>query len=264
MIRRDDGAGGRLDFERLRARASGWNAVGGGAPSHALPSFLGRVATDNASIRLNDFCRVVPTTVLGDEREGSAGLLAPAASDSASVLVLLIGTFVPSQGDYVVCRFVDHRWVAETSGGARPAPGQGGVALPSCFCRVPATLQMHSDYPECNYRMFQSCSLTYGPPPAELQAIGYTGAAFVSTSPFDDPISGASFYYYFWCRYNQFFLTRIFPHFPDGTPDGSGFRDGILYSWIVGGYGNQCDPFQLLRGTPFPGSDASCAVQITG
>lgn len=154
------------------------------------------------------------------------------------------------------------QWVAKaTSGGTTPPPT---VTPPNCFCAVPISLQMHSDYPECNYQMFQSCGIAYGPPPADLQDAGYTANAFVSTSTFVDPVSGADFYYYFYCRLNQFFLTRIFPHFPDGTPDGSAYRDGTLYSWIVGGAGNQCSPFQLTNGKPFPGSDASCAVQIRG
>lgn len=148
-----------------------------------------------------------------------------------------------------------------------------GTVLPTCFCRVPTTLHMKSLYPACNYYMFQDCDLTYGPTPPELQAIGFVGNGFTG-GPKIDTITGREFWYYFWCSYNQFFITRIFPHFPDGTPGGSAYRDGILYSWIVGGLGNTCTSsaangdgqgasLTLLRGKGFPGSDTSCNVQIT-
>lgn len=129
----------------------------------------------------------------------------------------------------------------------------------SCFCDPPVTLNMISANPSCNYQMFQSCTLTYGPPPPAMVEFGYTSDIFTSET-FNDSLTNDDFFYYFWCQYNQFFLTRVFPVSPFGSP----YRDGILYTWIVGGNGNNCKPFSLQSGTPFPGSDLTCSVTITG
>ena len=249
-----------LDFERLRAGRPEFTTPGRLASNDALPTFLGRVVSVQTTIKSGRFVQVVPTVLLGKEREGGNGTFADAGSGAskASVLVYLLGSFVPSTGNYLVCRFVDHRWVAETTGGR--ASSGSGVSLPSCFCLVPPTLRMISGTPDCNYRMFQSCTLQYGPPPPAMVAQNFTSNVFTSTSLFDDPISKSSFFYYFWCQYNQYFLTRIFPSSPYGSP----YRDAILYSWVVGGYANTCQPFRLENGTPFPGSDVSCQVSIIG
>ncbi len=258
-------SGGRLDFERLRLSQSRFDGSGGVARSDALPSILGRVVTTEASIQVGRFCQVVPSLVLGAEREGGVGVFADLAAipgsgmNPATVSVYLMGSFVPMTGDYLICRFVDHRWVAETTGGGT-THGGGGVSLPSCFCAVPPALRMTSADPKCNYGMFQSCSIQYGPPPPAMVALGFSGDVFTSPRSFDDPISKSSFFYYFFCRHNQFFLTRIYPTSPYGSP----YRDAILYNWIVGGYGNTCDPFQLLMGMAYPGSDSTCSVSIIG
>ena len=251
---------GRLDFDRLRAAQNRFVIADAEAGSDALPSFLGQVVTSTANLKANRFCSVVPTMVLGQEREGAAGIFATSSGASVNptkVLVYLMGSNVPAMGDYLVCRFVDHRWVAEaTHRGSHP----DWITLPSCLCLVPPTLQMVSGDPRCNYGMFQSCSLTYGPPPPSLLPLGHQGYQFTSSAMFDDPISKAKFYYFFFCIYGQFILTRVFPTSPMGTP----FSDGLLYTWLVGGYGNTCDPFQLEIGQAYPGSDLSCSVSITG
>lgn len=139
-------------------------------------------------------------------------------------------------------------------------PPPPGIILPNCLCTVPPTLQMVSGDPSCNYGMFQSCTITYGPPTPDFLPLGYQGNQFTSNETFFDPISKSYFYYFFFCFYNQFTLTRIFSNSPMGSP----FIDGLLYTWVVGGYGNTCDPFQLEIGMPFPGSDLTCRVMISG
>ncbi len=250
----------QLDFERLRGGSSLSDRLGSFFAHDALPAMLGRVISVQAKVKLGQFCRVLPATVLGMEREGGTGAFTDAGQTSTAspVLVYLLGSFVPAVGDYLICRFVDHRWVAETSGGTI-VHGSSGILLPSCFCMVPASLRMISAEPNCNYQMFQSCTLQYGPPPPAMVEFGYTSHVFTS-STFHDPLTDSDFFYYFWCQYNQFFLTRIFPTSPFGSP----YRDGILYTWIVGGYGNTCEPFQLEDGSPFPGSDLTCSVSISG
>jgi len=264
-LRQEISGAARLDFERLRIAQSQRNWSDAEAGSDALPSFLGRVVSTGTNLKDGHFCKVVPTTVLGNEQEGASGVFTDSTGGTASlattatIFVYLLGSFQPTTGDYLVCRFVDHRWVAETSG-AGSGPGPGGVLIPTCFCAVPPYLQMTSAYPQCNYGMFQSCSLAYGPPPPSMVALGFQNNVFTSAQTFLDPITQSNFYYYLNCRNNQFILTRVFPTSPFGSP----YRDGILYTWTVGGSGNTCTPFRLLNGSAYPGSDATCSVSIMG
>jgi hypothetical protein len=143
----------------------------------------------------------------------------------------------------------------------RGTGGGGGVGvIPNCFCTtVPATLKMTSADPNCNYRMFQSCTIQYGPTPAGYAALNLPANTFLSVESFTDPLSGgASFQYFLTCLYNQFSLSRIYLSSPFGSP----YRDGVLYSWVLGGYGNTCSPFRLDSGSAYPGSDATCGVTI--
>jgi len=242
------------DFTRLRlsqGRLTGSVDLpeGGGTPA-----FVGQVTSGGSMLGVGKFFLVQPVSILGGESEAGVGAIS--SNPSASIPVYLLGPGVPATGDYLICRFVDHRWVAEKTGGT------GGpsnlITLPSCFCPVPRTLRMTSADPNCNYRMFQSCTLQYGLPPAIFASLNITGPTFLSTTLFLDPISNASFYYHLYCLHNQFLLTRLYPTSPYGSP----FRDGTLYTWLVGGYGNVCNPFSLHSGAPFPGSDASCSVTI--
>ena len=174
--------------------------------------------------------------------------------------VYLVGPGLPATGDYLVCRFVDNRWVAERTGGG----GSGGATgnLPTCFCTaIPATLAMTSADSSCNFGMFQSCSIVYGPTPDEYTDLNLGVNSFLGAESFPDPIAGgALFRYYLTCQFNQFSLTRVYLESPYGSP----YRDGILYTWLVGAYGNSCVPFHLDNGQAFPGSDLSCVVTIDG
>ena len=247
----------RDDFERIRLRQDTlvWpdtDPTGGG-----VPAFVGQVTSSGANIAVGSFLMVRPTNVLGNETEGGAGTFS--TFGSSTVPVYLVGPGKPSTGDYLVCRFVDNRWVAErTKGGG----GGGKVGkIPNCFCDpIPAELAMTSADPTCNYRMFQSCGITYGPHPG-FESLNFGSNYYLSDQGFPDPVAnGAIFYYALLCQYNQFSLTRAYLESPYGSP----FRDGILYTWLVGGYGNTCDPFHLDNGTAFPGSDPSCRVTIDG
>ena len=264
-LRQEISNAARLDFERLRFAQARNHRSDAEAGSDALPSFLGRVVSSGTNLKAGQFCKVVPSTVLGIEQEGGSGVFADSTAGSASsatpatVFVYLLGSLPPKTGDFLVCRFVDHRWVAETSG-AGSGPGLGGVIIPTCLCTVPPSLQMTSAHPQCNYGMFQSCSLSYGPPPPSMAAFGLKNNVFTSPRSFVDPITNAEFYYYLNCQGNQFFLTRIYPTSPYGSP----YRDGILYTWVIGENGNTCTPLQLIHGSSYPGSDPTCSVSITG
>jgi hypothetical protein len=246
----------RDDFERIRlGRASrGWpdsDLMGGG-----VPAFVGQVTSPASKIAVGDFLLVQPTFVLGSEVEGGAGIFTQVGT--STVPVYLIGPGLPSAGEYLVCRFVDNRWVADRmSGGGDVGVG---ITLPFCFCSpMPATLTMTSADPACNYRMFQSCTLQYGPTPPAFAPLNLGANAFLSTQGFPDPVAaGATFYYLLTCQHNQYSLTRLYLESPYGSP----YRDGILYTWLVGGYGNTCHPFHLDNGIAFPGSDQSCSVRL--
>ena len=108
---------GRLDFERLRAGADRLQPGHGAAMSDALPSFLGQVVSTGSNLRADRFCKVVPAAVLGTESEGQAGIFAGgAATGSANpVFVYLMGSFLPSTGDLLVCRRRATTWAAASS-----------------------------------------------------------------------------------------------------------------------------------------------------
>jgi hypothetical protein len=153
----------------------------------------------------------------------------------------------------------DWRFRDCTGGGTGTVGGIGHI--PSCFCDpLPTLLTMTSADESCNYRMFQSCTLSYGPHPG-FEPLSFGRDYYLSDQGFPDPVAnGAIFYYTLLCQYNVFSLTRSYLESPYGSP----FLDGILYVWLVGGYGNTCDPFHLDNGTAFPGSDPSCVVTIDG
>ena len=117
--------------------------------------------------------------------------------------------------------------------------GGGGCLgiIPNCFCTpIPPQLAMTSADPTCNYRMFQSCTISYGPHPG-FESLNFGAKYYLSDQSFPDPVAGgAMFWYALLCQYNQFSLTRAYLESPYGSP----FRDGILYTWLVGGYGNTC------------------------
>jgi hypothetical protein len=177
-------------------------------------------------------------------------------SDGPKTQVLVLGPDRPSVGSFVEADLVQGFWVSGTGGGAG-APVDT-VTLQSCFCPVPKRLRMTSADENCNYRMFQSCTLQYGQPPAVFAPLNITGPCFLSTQTFLDPITNSYFYYYLFCLFNQFILTRLYPTSPYSSP----FRDATLYTWLIGGYGNVCSPFILGNGVKYPGSDASCYVSI--
>ncbi len=246
------------DFERIRLGAGRLvppdpDLVGGG-----VPAFVGRVTSPASKIAVGHFLMVQPICVLGAEAEGGVGDFS--AVGSATVPAYLVGPGVPSTGDYLVCRFVDNRWAVERSGVAKPPAGGGGGTIPSCFCTsIPTTLRMTSANPAGNYGMFQSCTIQYGPTPAWASSLNLGPEIYLSTGSFFDPLLASSpFSYLLTCRYNQFALTRLYPVSPYGSP----YRDAILYTWLVGGYGNTCSPFHLDNGLAFPGSDPTCSVTI--
>ena len=246
----------RDDFARLRNSNQIRTSQGPSRDSASLPSFVGQVVSSGSSIAVGHFLIVSPTSVLGVETEGGAGNLVIAGK--SLIPVYLLGPGLPSMGDNLICRFVDHRWVTERTGGSGQGPGTGNIPYPGCACSVPPTLTMTSANSTCNFNMFQSCTIAYGPPPPGFSNMALGPKVWMSTKSFLDPIANSLFYYYLGCNYNQFYLTRLYATSPYGSP----YRDATLYTWLVGSYGNTCVPFKLDNGSPFQGSDISCFVTI--
>jgi hypothetical protein len=248
----------RDDFQRIRLRREAWVWPGLDPMSGGVPAFVGQVTTSTSLIAVGDYFLAQPTFVMGPEVEGGVGSFTPIGS--TNVPVYLVGSGTTATGEYLVCKFVDNRWVAERSNVGGGTGGGIVGTIPFCFCSpIPGTLTMTSSDPGCNYQMFQSCTIQYGPTPTAFEPLNLGANTFLSTQGFPDPVAGgALFYYYLTCQYNQFVLTRVYPVSPYGSP----FRDGLLYSWLLGGYGNTCDPFHLDNGSAFLGSDLSCFVTI--
>ncbi len=246
----------RDDYERLRLRQAGLHWLGDNLDGGGVPAFVGQVTTVASLIAVGKFLMVQPTSILGPEVEGGSGQLL--AVGSPTVPVYLVGPAKPATGDYLVCRYIDNRWAAErmTVGGSSGPTGP----LPNCFCNpIPATLTMTSFSTTCNYGMFQSGTIQYGPTPAGYLDLDIGVNSFLGVESFPDvTANGAMFQYLLTCLNNQFNLSRVYLESPYGSP----YRDGLLYTWLVGGYGNTCKPFHLDDGLAYAGSDQSCFVTI--
>lgn len=249
----------RDDFLRIRQGRGRHPAVPEVGSEEGSPAFVGRVTSSGSALGVGKYLMVRPTAVLGVEVEGGSGTISDVGS--SSIPVYLVGPGLPSAGDFLICKFVDNRWVAERDGGKANGGGKVG-SIPNCFCDpIPSTLTMTSADPRCNYGMFQNAKLQYGPIPPAYAPLFLGANCYLSVESFPDAtLGGALFQYLLTCQFNQFGLGRVYEHSPYGSP----FRDGILYSWSVGGYGNSCVPFHLFNGVAFPGSDASCSVTIQG
>ncbi|WP_435005151.1 hypothetical protein P12x_003045 [Tundrisphaera lichenicola] len=243
------------DLWRLRLRREASKPTTPSSAPGGSPAFVGQ--NISVSPEVGKFILVRPMDVIGDEAAGASATISVASP--ASIPVYLLGPGVPQVGDNLVVRHVPYRWVAELSGVTRGYSDFG--TIPNCSCTtIPATLTMTSFDEACNYRMFQSCTIQYGPTPAGYAALNLGTNSFLSVESFPDPVSGgAMFRYFLTCQYNQISITRVYETSPFGSP----YRDGVLYTWIMGLPGNTCSPFEITNGQPFPGSDLSCNVDIT-
>jgi hypothetical protein len=225
------------------------------APLSAFPTLVGQVfANPTVPTSTGQYFSVHPVDVSGPEQEAGAGVLTTDAS--RTFLVDVVGSKPAVAGDYLICRFVGNRWVADRMGTSQPP----GVFIPGCPCALsPATLHMTSSKPQSNNGIFQSAVLQYGPTPAALLPVVLTPNAYLSTSSFTDPVLNAEFWYYLLCHFGAYVLTRVYVHTPLSSP----FRDAIRYTWFVGLPGNTCTPFLLSTGSVFPGGDATCVVTIS-
>lgn len=224
-------------------------------PGEQTAAFVGRVfgnpTVPTAAYR---FVSVRPVQVSGPEIEGGAGTLETV--DSTIEQVFLIGPGAPVAGDYLICRRVDHRWVAERMNGG----GSGRVPSPDCPCAtIPPLLMMSAIGSDCGDGKFYSATLRWQETPAEWASNGLGSHIVLSDETFLDVSLGEPFRYIFGCEIGAYNLRRIYPDSIFGKP----YVDPVRYRWPFTMAGNNCDPFLLLDGA-FVGIDGiSCRIVVS-
>lgn len=195
---------------------------------------------------------VHPVSLSGIEGEGKTGTLTVDAT--RSFLVYVVGTKSPVVGEYLICRFIGNRWVAERMGKSSSV-----VTLPGCPCIIPSTLHMSVIQPDANFGMFQDATLSYITVPPELALLSLGTKSYISTTTFIDEITQDRFWYRFFCSGGYFCISRIYATSVYGSP----YSDSIRYRWLGGQPGNSCIPFLMTNGKVFPGGDPASVVTLS-
>ena len=235
------------DLEILRELGRGWNPIQAEAIQSA-PVRLVRATSASTGPGLIFFAHPVDAT--GAETEGGSGTL---TSGSATVPVLNVGPGTVIAGDYLVARFVSHRWAAGRKATAT------GYYVTGCPCLVPGTIYMSVVHPEANFHMFHDATLVYGAVPSGLAPLGLGANAFLSTASFNDDFSADSFRYHIFCSSGFYCLTRVY----EASIYGSPYLEATRYRWLSGLTGNTCVPFLLTNGKIFSGGDASTVITLS-
>ena len=232
------------DFLRLRVRDEAKADHGLGVRADDPPSFLGQVASVGSKIGVGKFLIVNPVAVLGPDVEGGVGTFSVDAA--TAVPVYLLGPTAPARGDYLICRFVQHRWVTDRPGAAPAANPVIGIA--GCTCQgTPASLSLTAIYGQDEDahtygNSYQSGPLAYytSAPPYMPQA-AFPGAAYYSPATWTDDY-GALDYFRITCYSTQYTLAI-------GQFNGTNWQSpSPIYTWQIGGRPGQvntCNPFLL-------------------
>ncbi|MFO0909972.1 MAG: hypothetical protein U0794_16755 [Isosphaeraceae bacterium] len=223
---------------------------------------VGRVVTPQAAIAVGRYLLVNPVTVWGPEIEGATASLS--VETSTTIPVYLVGPGVAKPGDMLICRFLDHRWVADRMA----TRVSDGIVVTGCPCSggsagtTPATLFMHVTHPELNFEYFRSCTLEYQPTPAVYAPLGIGANNHFSRETFVDSLSGESFRYLFRCELGLYVLRMVFAVSAVASPA----MTAVLYQWLIGFPGNHCgfpgNPFLLSNGRIHQTGDARTVVTI--
>jgi len=263
------------DLERLRLLDPGPPVVGASS-SAGSPGFVGKVTSTGANLAVGKFFLATPTTILGAEVDGGAGSL---ADGTGPIAVYALGPVAPAAGDYLACRRVDHRWVAEKGTGASNPYANNGAALCCPGSPIPPTVFLTAHNPpyvpgssidyDDGYR--QSATLTYSAtapsflpsnlarldPPAYYSGIlyEYPNIHSIPDKPYRIPII-----YQLKCHQ----LVAYVYYDPPGTWGGG----DQVYFWSpppVGG--NSCDPYLMVAGadgSAFGYSYAGGSMTVSG
>jgi hypothetical protein len=215
-------------------------------PDRPLPggsgraSFVGQVVSPASKIAVGKFLMVNPVSMYGPETEGMPGT--STIDSTQTIPVYLVGPDLAQTGDLLVCRRVDHRWVAERS---QPASTLGD-SIPGCPCTsIPGTLYLHAGtlvsapeilvFPATFGRMAQ---------PSELAVYNTDPIGYYSTEDFWSSDRYYHIRYWFGCTSGIYFLQGLMvPDSPIGYPG----RFQVM-TWLVGLPGNTCTPFSLTNG----------------
>lgn len=229
---------------------------------------VGRVVTPTASIGVGKYLLVNPVSVYGAEAEGGPGALS--VDSTAAIPVYLIGPKPAQQGDLLVCRFIQYRWVAE-----RWSKASTGHTLAGCGCaNIPGTIFMHVANPQTQHLTFAdyytyspvvSSSLRYQLRPMDTVP---TGVNIVNYSPayYSDAKYNAYVYvsaqwvlngtirFYMYCDpfSGSYSVGLIYTTDPPQSANGS-YYSGVfsgLISFHPGFPGNPCSPFRMTNGVP--------------
>jgi hypothetical protein len=241
---------------------------------------VGQVVTASAVIAVGKFLMVHPVSLLGAEGEGSVGAI---NVDSSSLIpVYLVGPTLAKQGDLLIFRFIDHRWVADRGGHVNV-----GQFLPGCPCpAIPDRLYLHTPVSPPTYTQSGGvwiypftggletlfpATLDYGPRPGDLAFTipigpdpGWWSNKIQVRSSFGDPTHVLKFRYFADCKnlggsyygyvlgaittsdsFNLFHLTYVPPE-PANAADWQPMSD---YSGFRG-----CTPFWFGGLTDYPGT----------
>jgi hypothetical protein len=232
-------------------------AVGRGASASSLlnPVVVGQVfAAHSIPTSSGVYYSVHPVSVAGSEAEGGPGDFI--ADSSRSFLVYLVGSTPAIAGDYLLCRFIGNRWVAERMHHA----GSSKISLLGCPCQVPSTLNMSVANPSMNFHIFQSATIQWMAVPPALAALQLGPFAFLSTTQFSDDLSTDQFRYQLFCSGGFFSVTRVFEQSQFGSP----FREAYRYRWLPGLFGGTCTPFLFPQGQVFQGGNPGTVVTLSG
>lgn len=211
------------DLWRLRLRRDAYRTPDPGRGRAGCPSFVGKVISTGTNLGVGKFMVVNPVDLTGAETESGAGTAT--ADTSKQVLVYALGPTAPATGDLVVCRQVNHRWVADkqTVGGGGTATVGFEICCPSS--PLPSTINLTftfgSGTNSATYSdAWQSTSLTYYPhgsfPSYHPDPFNSFSARYISPLLTDG--LGQSIYYSISCATatGLFAFARGFPGF--GTP----------------------------------------------
>jgi hypothetical protein len=214
---------------------------------------LGRVISSGNAIGVGKFLLVNPVSVMGAEVEGGAAVLTTLSN--AAIAVYFLGPHLTQPGELLICRRVDHRWVAERGTSQK----KSGHTLPGCPCtELPDSLFMHVKIVS-PLSLVVPAALTYMSRPADLSVystdpVGYYSAKYTSS----DGLYALRFW--FSCIQGVYYVWGLF------TPDSVLGYPGIfrIMSWLVGLGGNTCNPISLTNGATDSGNYRAQGISING
>lgn len=256
------------DLERLLIRREAFDLSRPARPGTGARAFVGKVTSTGGNIAAGKFLMVTPQDVTGSETEGGSGTF---TGLSGSIPVYLVGPSLPATNDYLVCRRVDHRWVADM-GRAIPGNPPVGINIPDCACQgTPASLSLTVTYPPGEsaatyHNAYQSGTLEWydynavsnpgGSRPSYLPPSAWTGAAYYSSASWINDF-GFEQYFRMSCFSSQYALTTGAKLFGAWEPPVQ------TYNWNIGA--NTCVPFSLTAGfVPSGGGDFRGDIDVIG